>query len=77
MDSSTILIGVAVVVVGYLAYQSLKPPPPAVATGTSSSSSSSSAGLLATVLGSSTANDIGSALTQRFTEALAGERDWW
>lgn len=77
MKATDLLIGAAIVAVGYLAWSATRPPPTLPPASSSSSSGSTLAGLLATALGSKTANDIGASLTQRFSEAWRGEREWW
>jgi hypothetical protein len=61
-DTTAIVLGVAIVVVGYLAYKAMQPPPPAAG------ASSSGFGLLA---------PFTQLAATRLGEALDGEREWW
>lgn len=66
MKASDLIIGAAIVAVGFIVYQATRPPAP---TPPPTSSSSSALGALLT--------PVGAMLATRLNEALDGEREWW
>lgn len=72
MDAQTILLGAAVVVVGYIAYRAMQPAPATAA----APPSSSTATLLGKILASDTANEIGAGVLSKASVWLGGSSSW-
>lgn len=74
MKAGDIFLGVAIVAAGYLVFRAMSPA--AAAPAPAPAPSSSSPGLLATLLGNKTVNNVGASLLSKLSVSLGGSSTW-